>query len=70
MTSIKNFLARGTSTSKEIQAALGLSQSTVSRMLKKMGDRIVQISEGRFLSAASRQKLFPFTPGGGSNRTV
>jgi hypothetical protein len=22
------------------------------------------------LSAASRQKLFPFTPGGGSNRTV
>ena len=106
MESIKNFLERGPSTSKEIQAAIGLSQSTVSRILKKMGDGIVQISDGRsvryaatcnafggndklpigmidesgkirlvaylrplncggFFSAASRQKLFSFTPGGG-----
>lgn len=58
MESIKNFLARGPSTSKEIQAALGLSQSTVSRMLKKMGDGIVQISEGRSVRYAATCHAF------------
>lgn len=58
MESIKNFLARGPSTSKEIQAALGLSQSTVSRMLKKMGDGIIQISEGRSVRYAATCNAF------------
>jgi len=58
MESIKKFLARGPSTSKEIQAAIGLSQSTVSRMLKKMGDGIVQISEGRSVRYAATCNAF------------
>jgi hypothetical protein len=58
MESIKKCLVRGPSTSKEIQAALGLSQSTVSRMLKKMGDDIVQISEGRSVRYAATCNAF------------
>ena len=58
MESIKNFLKRGPSTSKEIQAAIGLSQSTVSRMLKKMGDRIVQLSDGRSVRYAATCNAF------------
>ncbi len=58
MTSIKTFLERGPSTSKEIQSAIGLSQSTVSRMLKKMGDGIVQISDGRSVRYAATCNAF------------
>ncbi|MDT8379309.1 MAG: type II toxin-antitoxin system HipA family toxin YjjJ [Desulfotignum sp.] len=58
MESIKNFLERGPSTSKEIQAAIGLSQSTVSRILKKMGDGIVQISDGRSVRYAATCNAF------------
>lgn len=58
MESIESFLQRGPSTSKEIQAAIGLSQSTVSRMLKKMGDGIVQISEGRSVRYAAPCNAF------------
>jgi hypothetical protein len=58
MESIESFLQKGPSTSKEIQAAIGLSQSTVSRMLKKMGDGIVQISEGRSVRYAAPCNAF------------
>jgi hypothetical protein len=58
MESIESFLQKGPSTSKEIQAAIGLSQSTVSRMLKKMGDGIVQISDGRSVRYAATCNAF------------
>ncbi len=49
---IKEYLKRGPSTSKEIQAATGLSQSSVARRLREMGDAIVQIQEGRSIKYA------------------
>ncbi len=45
--SIIEYLRRGPSSSKEIQVALGQSQSTVSRLIKSLRDRIVQIGSGR-----------------------
>ncbi|WP_024333303.1 hypothetical protein [Desulfotignum balticum] len=48
MTSIKNFLARGTSTSKEIQAALGLSQSTVPGCSRKWAIGLFRYQRGNF----------------------
>ncbi len=44
---IDEYLERGPSTSKEIQAATDLSQASVARKIKAMGDSIVQIKEGR-----------------------
>ncbi|MBU2481553.1 MAG: ArsR family transcriptional regulator, partial [Proteobacteria bacterium] len=41
--SIREYLRRGPSTSKEIQAATGLSQSSVARQLKGMGDSVIQL---------------------------
>ncbi|WDP90816.1 MAG: type II toxin-antitoxin system HipA family toxin YjjJ [Desulfobacter sp.] len=58
MLSIIEYLERGPSTSKEIQAATGLSQSTVSRMLKKTADRIVQIQDGRSVRYAATCNAF------------
>lgn len=45
--SVKKYLKQRPSTSKEIQAATGLSQSSVARRLKGMGDTVVTIQEGR-----------------------
>jgi hypothetical protein len=45
--SIKEYLDRGTATSKEIQAATGLSQSAVSRQLRDMGDNVIKLQNGR-----------------------
>ncbi len=45
--SIKEYLERGPSTSKEIQAATSLSQSSVARRLRSMGDNVVQIQKGK-----------------------
>jgi len=58
MQSIIEYLGRGPSTSREIQTALELSQSSVSRMLKKMGDRIVQIKDGRIVRYAATCNAF------------
>jgi DNA-binding Lrp family transcriptional regulator len=51
--SINAYLKRGPSTSKEIQAATGLSQSSVARRLRELGDNIVQIQEGRSIRYAA-----------------
>jgi len=56
--SIKNILDLRPSTSKEIQAATGLSQSSVARQIKKMGDRIVQLQRGRSVLYASTCNAF------------
>ena len=44
---ISNYLERGPSTSKEIQAATGLSQSAVARKLRNLGDHIIKLQDGR-----------------------
>lgn len=46
---VKKYIERGPSTSKEIQAATGLSQSSVARRLREMGDSVVQIHDGRLI---------------------
>ncbi len=45
--SIKEYLERSPATSKEIQAATGLSQSAVSRQIRDMGDNIIRLQNGR-----------------------
>ena len=44
---MEEFLAQGTATSREIQAATGMSQAAVSRQLKRMRDNVVVIRTGR-----------------------
>lgn len=56
--SIKEYLERGPSTSKEIQAATSLSQSSVARRLRDMGDTVVQIQEGRSIKYAATCNAF------------
>ena len=55
---IKKYIERGPSTSKEIQAATGLSQSSVARRLKEMGNSVVQIQEGRVIRYAATCNAF------------
>jgi hypothetical protein len=45
--SIKEYLERGPATSREIQAATGLSQSAVARQLRGMGKNIIKLQNGR-----------------------
>ncbi len=50
---IEEYLKGGFQTSKEIQAEAGLSQSTVTRKIKEMSDRIVAVREGRRVQYAT-----------------
>ena len=61
--SIREYLGRGPSTSKEIQAATGLSQSAVARQLRGMGDNIVRLQTGRSPRYAATRNAF-----GGNNK--
>jgi len=45
--SIRDYLKQGPATSKEIQAATGLSQTLVSRQIRDMGDSIIKLPRGR-----------------------
>ncbi len=45
--SIEDRLERGPATSKELQAATGMSQSRVSRQLREMGDVVISLKKGR-----------------------
>ncbi|MCG8410348.1 MAG: type II toxin-antitoxin system HipA family toxin YjjJ, partial [Bacteroidales bacterium] len=56
--SIREYLKRGPSTSKEIQAATGLSQSSVARRLRELGDDIIQIQDGRSIRYAATCNAF------------
>ncbi|MCM2286173.1 MAG: type II toxin-antitoxin system HipA family toxin YjjJ [Desulfobacula sp.] len=56
--SIREYLARGPSTSREIQAATGLSQSSVARRLKEMEDAVVQLTLGRSIRYAATCNAF------------
>lgn len=44
---ITDILERGPATSKEIQAIAGMSQTAVSRQLRRMGDSVVRLPAGR-----------------------
>ena len=55
---IKEFLEHGPATSKDIQIATGLSQSVVSRQLKKMGDSVVRFRKGRTLIYIATRNAF------------
>ena len=44
---IRKYLERGPSTSKEIQAATGLSQSAVARQLRNLSNHIIKLQNGR-----------------------
>ena len=55
---ISNYLERGPATSKEIQAATGLSQSAVARQLRNLGDHIIKMQNGRSLRYAATCNAF------------
>lgn len=56
--SIPEYLERGPSTSKEIQAATGLSQSSVARRLREMEDAVIQLPMGRSVRYAATCNAF------------
>jgi len=51
--SVREYLERGSFTSKEIQSATGLSQTSVARRLREMGNSVVQLSKGRSIRYAT-----------------
>lgn len=56
--SMETILNLRPSTSKEIQVATGLSQSSVARQIKKMGDSVIQLQRGRSILYASTCNAF------------
>jgi hypothetical protein len=61
--SIREYLERGPATSKEIQAETRLSQSSVARQLRDMGNEIIRLQNGRSLRYAATRNAF-----GGNNK--
>lgn len=55
---IQEVLARGPATSKELQRATGLSQPTISRQLRGLGDTVVKLSEGGGVRYAMTRSAF------------
>jgi hypothetical protein len=56
--SIQEYLKRGPSTSKEIQAETGLSQTAVSRQLRERKDRIIKLRRGRSIAYVMTRSAF------------
>lgn len=56
--SIREYLARGPATSKEIQSATDLSQAAVSRQLRSLGDSVVRLPSGRSPRYAMTRNAF------------
>jgi len=56
--SIIEYLERGPATSKEIQAVTGLSQSSVARQLRDLGDNIVRLQKGKLAIYAATRSAF------------
>lgn len=61
--SVTDYLSKGPATSKEIQAATGLSQPVVSRQLRAMEEKVVKLAGGRSPRYAVTRTAF-----GGSDR--
>ena len=55
---IREYLQRGSATSKEIQSATGLSQTAVSRQLRNMADSVIRVREGRVILYAVTRNAF------------
>lgn len=55
---IREYLERRPATSKEIQAATGLSQSAVARQLRGMDDSVIKLRNGRSLRYAATRNAF------------
>ena len=55
---IRDFLERGPASSKEIQAATGLSQTAVARQIRGMGDDVIKLRSGRSLRYAATRNAF------------
>jgi len=56
--SISEYLTSRPATSREIQAATGLTQATVSRQLRRMGESVIKLKDGRFLRYAMTRSAF------------
>jgi hypothetical protein len=56
--SIRDYLERGPSTSKEIQVETGLSQSSVARQLRGMGDNVIRLQKGRSIKYTATCNAF------------
>ena len=56
--SIRDYLERGPATSREIQAATGLSQTAVSRQLRGMRDSVIKFQSGRSPGYALTRNAF------------
>lgn len=61
--SIREYLERGPASSKEIQAATGMSQTAVARHIRRMGDDVIKLRNGRSLTYAATCNAF-----GGNNK--
>ena len=61
--SVREFLGRGPATSKEIQAATGMSQTAVSRQIRSMQNSVIKLPSGRSPRYAVTRNAF----GGGDN---
>lgn len=56
--SLREYLERGAASSKEIQTATGLSQTSVARQLRGMGDSVVKLPGGRTPKYALTRNAF------------
>lgn len=60
---IRDYLERGPASSREIQAAIGLSQTAVARKIRSMGDDVIRLRNGRSVRYAATRNAF-----GGNNK--
>jgi hypothetical protein len=58
MDTLLEHLTRGEMTSAALQAALGVSQSTVSRLIEEAGDRVLRLGRGRSTRYLATRRLF------------
>ncbi len=56
--SVSDYLEQGPATSKEIQAATGLSQKAVSRHIHHLGDSVIKLRDGRSFRYVIAQSAF------------
>lgn len=60
---IREYLERGFASSREMQAATGLSQTAVARRIRELGDDVIRLRDGRAVTYAATCNAF-----GGSNK--
>ena len=55
---IREYLERGWASSREIQAATGLSQTAVARQIRELGDDVIRLRDGRYITYAATRNAF------------